>query len=103
MSDQLNPEQVKAAEARAAKEGYFRHLLVGLDQFLNVVAGGNPGETMSARSQRAASRGNRFGKFMAWWLGKVQRRHGAKAEAGDLERAEKVEKAEEKDLGVSEP
>lgn len=75
--------------------------LVALDQFVNVITGGLPDETISARSQRAADRGNKFGKFMCWWLGKIQKDHGHRAEQGDLNRAEAVEKTEEQALGKS--
>jgi hypothetical protein len=68
--------------------------LVGLDQFVNVLTGGKNDETISARSQRAADRGNKFGQFMCWWLGKIQPDHGHKAEAGDLRRAEEVKQTE---------
>ena len=78
---------------------YIHNSLVALDQFVNVVTGGLPDETISARSQRAADRGNWFGKFMCWWLGKIQTDHGHKAEQGDLARAEEVEKTEAAALG----
>lgn len=74
---------------------YIHRALVGLDQFVNVLTGGLPGETISARSQRAANRGNKLGRFMVWWLDKIQPGHGVKAEKGDLARAEAVEKAEQ--------
>jgi hypothetical protein len=86
-------------EKRAAGEGYLHRTLVGLDQFVNVLTGGLPDETISARSQRAADRGNKFGKFMSWWLGKIQSQHGKKAEAGDEARAERVEDTEANALG----
>jgi len=81
---------------------YWWRVLVALDQFANVVLGGNPDETISARSARAAKRGNLLGKFMCWWLDKLQKNHGEQAEAGDLARAERVEEIEEQALGVSE-
>jgi len=87
-------------EAKTAKEGYLHRLLVALDQFINVALGGDPDETMSARSQRAAAKGNWLGKFMVWWLDKLNSQHGLKAEAGDLERAEAVEQLEDKSLDV---
>src|SRR5260370_28578655 len=92
----LTPEQIVENEARAAKEGYVKRVLISLDQFANVITGGKPGETVSARSGRAAARGAKFGKFMVWWLDKFQKNHGEKAEAGDLARAKSVEDAETK-------
>lgn len=94
----LTPEQIKKAESNAAKEGYLHRALVGLDQFINVITGGLPDETISARSQRAANKGNPFGKFMSWWLGKIQKNHGEKAQAGDEARADKIEDIETKSL-----
>ena len=102
MSAPLTPEQVAQAEARAGREGYLHRVLVGVDQAANVLLGGNPDETISARSQRAAARGGWLGKFMCWWLGKLQANHGMKAEAGDFERASTVEKAESQALSQQE-
>jgi len=75
-------------------EEYIHNVLVGADQEANIITGGLPDETMSARSQRAAQRGNLLGKFMVWWLDKIQPNHGVKAEQGDLRRAEEIEQAE---------
>jgi hypothetical protein len=94
------PINVPAQEAKAAKEGYLHRTLVALDQFGNVILGGDPDETISARSARAAARGDWLGKAMCWWLDKIQPQHGPKAEAGDLERADKVAEIESTSLGV---
>jgi hypothetical protein len=98
----LTPEQIAANEEQAAHENYLHRLLVGLDQFLNVATAGKPDETISARSQRLAAAGNPFGKFMSWWLAKLQPNHGERAEAGDLERAIQIVQLERKALGLSE-
>lgn len=104
MSDTpLSPEQVKQAEIQASKEGYLHRSLVALDQFANVLTGGSPDETISARSQRLANQGNWVGKAMSWWLAKIQPSHGYKAEAGDAIRASTVLKTEDKALGVPPP
>jgi hypothetical protein len=97
----LTPDQIAIQEVQAAKEGYIHRSLVGVDQFANVLLGGNPDETISSRSQRAAQRGDFVGKVMCWWLDKIQSQHGEKAQAGDIERAIAVEKIEEKSLGQS--
>jgi hypothetical protein len=45
---------------------YFVRLLIGIDQFANVIAGGWPDETISSRC------GRRFRSHWWWtWLGKV--------------------------------
>lgn len=73
---------------------YLHNALVALDDFGNALTGGLPTETISSRSQRAADRGNRFGKFMVWWLDKIQSNHGVKAKQGDLRRAREIERIE---------
>jgi hypothetical protein len=94
----LTPEQVAAAEANASHEGYLHRLLVGLDQFVNVAFDGKLDETISSRSQQLAEQGNPFGKFMCWWLGKLQKDHGQLAEAGDLARATAQMELEQREL-----
>ena len=101
MSVLLTPAQIAAAEEQAGHEAYLHRLLVGLDQFMNVAADGDPDETISARSQRLASKGNRFGTFMIWWLDKIQKNHGQQAEAGDLERATAITELEQEALEPS--
>jgi hypothetical protein len=78
--------------------GWIHRSLVGFDQFLNVLTGGLPDETISSRSQRAADRGNWAGIAMTKFLHLFQKDHGHLAEQGDLDRAEAVEQAEEKAL-----
>jgi hypothetical protein len=95
----LTPEQIAAAELKASHEGYLHKVLVGLDQFLNTAAGGNPDETISSRSQRLSDQGNEFAKLLTYGLDLIQKDHGRKAEAGDLERTEKVEAIEKETLG----
>jgi hypothetical protein len=95
----LTPEQIQETAQQVKRESYFRRALVGLDQFVNVLTGGNPDETISSRSERLAAKGNRFGKFMSWWLGKIQKQHGELAEVGDATRAQQVEQLEDNALG----
>lgn len=86
----LTAAQTSEQEKQASKEGYVRRVLIGFDQFVNVVCGGHPDETISARSGRAAAEGKLWGKAMSRFLDVFQPDHGAKAEAGDLARAERV-------------
>jgi hypothetical protein len=97
-SMQLSPRQIEQQEQETAREGYLHRVLVALDQFANVISGGDPDETISSRSARAAQRGDWLGKFMCWWLDKLQSHHGEKAECGDLERAKIVEQIESRAL-----
>jgi len=100
----LTPEQVAAAQARAAREGYLHRVLVAFDQFWNVAGtGGLPDETISAHTRRVVDDPNAKHKLLAKVLNHcldlIQPDHGAKAEAGDLQRAETVTKVEGKALG----
>lgn len=81
---------------------YPRRVLLALDLFANVLTFGKVGETISARSQRAADKGNIAGKAMTKFLHLFQKKHGELAEAGDLARAEQIERTEESALGVAE-
>lgn len=95
---QLSSQQIEQQEQQTAKEGYVHRVLVALDQFANVLFGGDPDETISSRSARAAQRGDWLGKFMCWWLDNLQSNHGEKAECGDLERAKVVAQIEGREL-----
>lgn len=84
----LTPEQIEQYGREADAEGWLHRDLVALDEFANVLTGGCPDETISSRSQELADRGNKFGRFMIWWLDKIQANHGRQAEAGDIARDE---------------
>ena len=62
---------------------------------MNVIFGGDPDETISSRSARAATEGKLWGKILSHFLDLFQTDHGAKAEVGDLTRAEDVEYLED--------
>jgi hypothetical protein len=99
----LTPAETAAAEASTAKEGYLHRALVGLDIFANVITGGNPDETISSRSARAAEKGHKWGIAMSRFLNLFQRNHGPQAQAGDVERAKAVETLEEQSGAINEP
>jgi hypothetical protein len=90
----LTPSDTAAQERETAAEGYVHRALVGLDQFINVLTDGYPDETISSRSARAAEQGKAWGLVMSWFLDLFQSDHGAKAQAGDVERANEVLKLE---------
>jgi len=99
----LTPEQIALQEARAGREGYIHRVLVAFDQFWNVAGtGGLPDETISAHTRRVVDDPNAKHKLLAkvlnHLLDDIQPNHGAKAEAGDLERAQTVEATETKAL-----
>ncbi len=86
----LTPDETAAEEQQAAREAYVHRVLVAFDQFMNVVSDGDPDETISARAARAAEKGKPWGVGLSKFLNLFQKDHGAKAQAGDVERAEKV-------------
>jgi len=47
---------------------YFWNVLLGLDQFLSVLTGGDPDETVSSRVGKAATAGSRIGMALEWCL-----------------------------------
>lgn len=97
----MQPDVINVAqqEAQAAAEGYPHRCLVALDVFVNVVVFfGRQGETISAHAYRAALAGHMWGRVLNYLLNIVQSNHGAKAAAGDLERATSIAATEEKIL-----
>lgn len=104
----LTPAQIAQAEKNAAGERFPHRVAVALDQDLNVDTGGLPDETISARVRRISDAHSRWGWNPAVWLAKalnaglniLQRDHGQRAQAGDLERAETVAATEAGALGV---
>ena len=64
----LTPQQIAHQEAQAAKEAWLHKTLVAFDQFMNVVTGGLPDETISARSERDAMKGEFLGKLLTMEL-----------------------------------
>jgi hypothetical protein len=91
----LTPAQIAAQEQQAAHEKYLMRALVGFDQFVNVLTDGDPDETISARASRAAQKGKGWGVELSRMLDVFQRDHGAKAQAGDLGRAQVIVEVEE--------
>ena len=66
---------------------YQRRVLVGLDQFINALAGGDPAETMSYRAAVDRAAGSRFACVFCRFLDLFQRDHcGITLAADDRER-----------------
>jgi hypothetical protein len=86
----LTPAQTQAQELKASQEAYPKRFLIALDMFMNVLTDGDPDETISSRSARAAQQGKAWGKDMSKFLDLFQKDHGAKAQAGDAIRAKDV-------------
>ena len=90
----LTPAQVAAQEAQATHEGYIKRDLIALDMGVNVLSGGLPDETISSRWARGAEQHHKLDELGSKFLDVFQKDHGAKAQAGDTERAELVVEAE---------
>jgi hypothetical protein len=86
----LTPAEVALQEQQAAHEDFVRRVAVATDVLINVFTGGDPDETISSRAARASQKGSRWGIEMSKFLDLFQKDHGAKAQAGDLQRAEAV-------------
>lgn len=97
----LSPSETATQESQAAHEAYLHRVLVGFDQFMNVIADGDPDETISSRAARAAEKGKKWGIELSRFLNLFQKDHGAKAQAGDTERAENVENLETSSGAIS--
>jgi hypothetical protein len=92
----LTPAQEAAQELQASQEGWAHRVIVALDQFINVfLVRGQPGETISTHAARADRLGKTWGIYMSRFLNVFQTDHGAKARAGDIQRAKNLLKIEE--------
>ena len=87
----LTPSEVAVQETEVSKENFVMRDLVALDQFGNVLTGGAMDETISSRLAIDATNGKgiseKVGEAGSKVLDIFQKDHGAKAQAGDLERA----------------
>jgi hypothetical protein len=92
----LTPAQVGVEQQQVAKEGFVERSLVAIDQCANTLLGGPPDETISTRAAIDSEDGHglskEVGKIVSAGLNLFQKDHGAKAAAGDLERAQAEQK-----------
>lgn len=91
----LTKAQTADEEAKEPKDGYIRRVSVAFDILVNVICRGQQDETLSSRAARADLEGKLWGKVLSIFLNVFQPNHGAKAQAGDLQRAENVVRIEE--------
>jgi hypothetical protein len=84
----LDPQQTANQELQALHENYLRRLITAADVFANVAGGGQPDMTISSRAAIAAKHGSKIGIALSKFLADIQPDHGAKADAGDLARAQ---------------
>lgn len=98
----LTPAQTAAAQAQAAKDGVLHNDAVAIDDFANVIIlRGRNDETISSHAARADEQGKWWGKALSRFLDFFQKDHGAKAQAGDLERAQAIAQTEENSGGLN--
>lgn len=93
----LTPEQEAEYQQRALHENFLRRIISAADVFVNVATDGNPDMTISTRAALAAQHGSEVGIVLSKFLNAFQSDHGAKAEAGDLARADAEAAAEQPD------
>jgi hypothetical protein len=97
----LTPAEAQVQEQEAAHEGWLHRDLVAVDIAANVVVlKGQPDETISSHAARADEQGKRWGRWMSRFLDIFQKDHGPKAQSGDIERAENVERLEDNSGGI---
>jgi hypothetical protein len=87
----LTGAQTAMQEARAKQEGYFIRVLIAVDMAANVALGGQEDETISSDTALMARKHEFVGVVLSRMLDLFQKNHGAKAAAGDLERAQTEE------------
>lgn len=65
---------------------YFFNVLVGLDQLVNAVTGGDPDMTLSGRMGRAVSEGRcKVCGAVCWFLDKIDTDHCARANKNEAD------------------
>lgn len=91
----LTPAQEAQQHALALKEGYLYRVIKGLDEFGNVLTGGNLGQSLSSRIGLDAAKGDPGAILLAHALNLFEADHCVKAEAADEAQAELVVEAEQ--------
>ncbi|RRA48229.1 hypothetical protein [Acidipila sp. EB88] len=84
----LNAAQTLRQEGQARHESYLLRVLVAVDIAANVALGGQEDETISTNTALMARKHEVLGVVVSRMLNLFQPDHGAKAAAGDLERAQ---------------
>lgn len=90
----LTPEQASLVAKKALREGYLYRLVKGLDEFGNVLTGGNLGQSISSRIGLDAAKGDHGAIATAEFLNLFEANHCIKAEVADEAQAELVVKTE---------
>lgn len=65
---------------------YFFNILIGLDQFVNALIGGDPDMTLSGRMGHAVAQGRcKLCKVACWLLDRVDKDHCARANRNEAD------------------
>lgn len=91
----LTAAQASAVAKQALREGYWYRLLKGLDEYGNVITGGDLGQSISSRVGLDAAKGDKGAIAMVEFLNLFEKDHSVKAEAADEAQAEEVVQAEQ--------
>jgi len=91
----LTPAEASAVAKQALREGYWYRLLKGLDEYGNVITGGDLGQSISSRVGLDAAKGDKGAIAMVEFLNMFEKDHSVKAEVADEAQAEKVVQAEQ--------
>ncbi len=54
---------------------FILNILVWFDEGLNTLTGGDPGETVSSRAEKARQNNRKWGCVLCWVLDKIQKNH----------------------------
>lgn len=91
----LTPDQASQVAKRALREGYLYRVVKGLDEFGNVITGGNLGQSLSSRIGLDAAKGDHGAIALAEFLNCFEANHCVLAERADEAQAQLVVDAEQ--------
>jgi len=91
----LTPTELAKQEQEAQHPSYPHRVIKGLDEEVNVLTGGNLGQSISSRVGLDAAQGDKPAEVFAKVLDVFESDHSVKAEIADEIEAEKVVTAEE--------
>jgi hypothetical protein len=70
---------------------YIVNALIGLDQFINALLGGDPDMTLSGRMGRAVAQGRcKLCGPVCWFLGKLDKDHCARANRNEADEGQQA-------------
>ena len=99
----LTLQQEEQAHASALKEGYLYRLIKAQDEDLNVLTGGNLGQSLSSRIGLDAAKGDPGAILLAKALDMIEANHCVLAESADEAQAQEVVAAEQASPDLPKP